>query len=245
MFRYINVDLHLHTVLSPCGEVEMIPPLIVEQAKRLGLGAIAVTDHNSAENVQAVIEAGRQVELTVVPGMEVQTREEVHLVCLFDTLEQDLAWQEGVYAHLPPLKNRPDTFGPQFVVDSEGEFVRENDRLLLSSVSWSVEEVTSRVRALGGLCIPAHVDRPSFSLIANLGLVPADLNFEALELSRLTDPKSAASRFPQLAGYPLIVSGDAHQLSDMQGRTMIKVEELTIAEIRLALQGQEGRRVIV
>jgi 3',5'-nucleoside bisphosphate phosphatase len=245
MFRYVNVDLHLHTVLSPCGEVEMIPPLIVERAKRLGLSGIAVTDHNSAENAQAVMDAGQRVDLTVLPGMEVQTREEVHLICLFDTLEQDLGWQEEVYAHLPPLKNRAETFGPQFVVDAEGEFVRENDRLLLTSTSWSVEEVAARVRALGGLCIPAHVDRPSFSLIANLGFVPPDLKFEALELSRLTKPDEAARRFPQLTGYPLIVSGDAHQLSEMQSRTMIKVQELTIAEITLALRGQEGRRVIV
>ena len=245
MFRYVNVDLHLHTVLSPCGEVEMIPPLIVEQAKRLGLSGIAVTDHNSAENARAVMEAGQQVDLTVLPGMEVQTREEVHLICLFDTWEQDLGWQEEVYAHLPPLKNRAETFGPQFVVDAEGEFVRENDRLLLTSTSWSVEEVASRVRALGGLCIPAHVDRPSFSLIANLGFVPPGLNFEALELSRLTEPSEATRRFPQLIGYPLIVSGDAHQLSEMQSRTMIKVQDLTIAELTLALRGQEGRRVIV
>ncbi len=244
-FQYLNVDLHLHTVLSPCAEVEMIPPLIVAQAKQLGLGGIAITDHNSAENAQAVIEASRGTELVVLPGMEVQTREEVHLICLFDTVEQDLAWQETVYAHLPRLSNRPDTFGAQFVVDSEGEFVRENDRLLLASVDLSVEDVTSAVRSLDGLCIPAHVDRPSYSLIANLGFVPPDLNFEALEISRLLGPETARERFPQLQHYTLIVSSDAHRLAEMQCRTMIKVRELTIAELRLALTGQEGRRTIV
>ena len=243
-FRYVYVDLHLHTVLSPCAEVEMIPPLIVAQARKLGLGCIAVTDHNSAENVQAMVEAGRAVDLVVLPGMEVQSREEVHLICLFDAVEQALVWQEQVYAHLPPLANRPDTFGAQFVVDAEGEFVRENERLLLVSVDQSVEDIVGEVRALGGLCMPAHVDRPSFSLIANLGFIPPGLNFEALELSHLMDPETARRRFPQLLGHTLIVSGDAHQLSEMQCRTMVKVRDLTMAELRLALSGREGRRVI-
>jgi len=244
-FHYVYVDLHLHTVLSACAEVEMIPPLIVAQAKKLGLGCIAVTDHNSAENVQAVIEAGKAVDLVVLPGMEVQTREEVHLVCLFDTVEQDMAWQEQVYAHLPPLPNRPETFGAQFVVDAEGEFVRENERLLLTSVSWPVDKVVAEVRALNGLCFPAHVDRPSYSLIANLGFIPDGLEFEALELSYALSPDQARQRFPQLAGHTLVVDGDAHRLSEMQRKTMVKVRELNVAELRMAFKGQDGRRVIV
>ena len=244
-FNYLNVDLHLHTVLSPCAEVEMIPPLIVAQAKRLGLGGIAITDHNSAENAQAVIEASQGTELTVLPGMEVQTREEVHVVCLFDTIEQDLAWQETVYAHLPPRSNRPETFGAQFVVDAEGEYVRENDRLLLTSVDMSFDDVVAEVRSLGGICIPAHVDRPSYSLIANLGFVPPDLNLAALEVSRLLGPAAARERFPQLQHYTLIVSSDAHRLDEMQCRTMVKVRRLTISELRLAFAGKDGRRVVV
>jgi PHP family Zn ribbon phosphoesterase len=245
MFRYIYVDLHLHTVLSPCAEVEMIPPLIMAQAQKLGLGALAVTDHNSAENVEGMLKAGQAAGVTILPGMEVETREEVHLICLFDTLEQDLAWQERVYAHLPDLKNNADKFGGQFVVDAEGEFVRENERLLLTPTRWSVEEVAFEVHALGGLCIPAHVDRPSYSLIANLGFIPPEVSFDALEVSRLTALDVARRRFPQVAGYTLVVSGDAHRLSEMMVRTMVKVEELTIAELRLALHGQNGRRVIV
>jgi PHP family Zn ribbon phosphoesterase len=243
-FRYVYVDLHLHTVLSPCAEVEMIPPLIVAQAKQLGLGCIAVTDHSSAENVQAVMEAGKTADLVVLPGMEVQSREEVHLIVLFDTVEQVLVWQEQVYAHLPPLANRADTFGAQFVVDAEGEFVRGNERLLLASIDRSVEDIVAEVRALGGLCIPAHVDRPSFSLITNLGFVPPGLSFEALELSHLTDPVTARQRFPQLLGNTLIVAGDAHRLSEMHCGTMVKVRDLTIAELRMAFTGREGRRVI-
>lgn len=245
VFRYAAVDLHLHTVLSPCAEVEMIPPLIVAQARKLGLEAIAVTDHNSAENAESVMSAGAAAGLTVWPGMEVESREEVHLVCWFDTLEQDLAWQEIVYSRLPALSNPADKFGGQYVVDAEGEFVRENGRLLLTSTDMPVEEIVAEVRRLGGLCIPAHVDRPSYSLIANLGFVPPDLALEAVEVSQLTTPEDACRRFPQLAGYTVIVNGDAHRLSEMVSRTMIKVESLTIAELRLALAGRDERRVIV
>lgn len=238
-------DLHVHTVLSPCAEVEMIPPLIVERAEELALGIIAITDHNSAENVAAVLEAARGHELTVLPGMEVQTREEVHLLCLFETVDQALSWQEEVYAHLPPLKNNDDVFGPQFVVDAEGEFVRYNERLLLTSVSLSVEEVASAVKARDGLCVASHIDRPAFSLLANLGFVPPGAGLAALEISRQANVEQLRATNPSLEGYALIASGDAHQLSDMSDQTVITVERPTIAELRLAFRNQDGRRVKV
>ncbi len=241
----LRADLHLHTVLSPCAEVEMIPPLIVERALRLGLGIIGITDHNSAENVAAVMEAARGSDLAVLPGMEVQTREEVHLLCLFDTLEQVLTMQGRVHNYLPPLKNRAEVFGAQFVVDAAGEFVRTNDRLLLTSISLSVEEVVERVRDLAGLCIPAHVDRPSYSLLANLGFIPPGVNFPALEISRQAIPSEVRRAFPDIADYTLIASGDAHRLEEMTARTLFQIEAPMIAELLLALAGGQGRGVVV
>jgi len=236
-------DLHVHTVLSPCAEVEMIPPFIVQRAEELALGLIAITDHNSAENVAAVMEAARGRELAVLPGMEVQTKEEVHLLCLFQTVEQVLGWQEVVYAHLPPMKNKDEVFGPQFVVDASGDFVRYNDRLLLTSVSLSVGEVARAVQDREGLCIAAHIDRPAFSLLANLGFVPPDSHFAALELSRHAKADEMRQRNPSLAGYAFVSSGDAHRLDEMSDRTILTIEEPTIAEISLAFQGRDGRRV--
>jgi hypothetical protein len=223
----------------------MIPPFIVKRAEELALGLIAITDHNSAENVAAVIEAARGHEVAVLPGMEVQSKEEVHLLCLFDTVEQVLGWQEVVYAHLPPLKNKDDVFGPQFVVDATGDFVRYNERLLLTSVSLSVEEVAREVQARKGLCIAAHVDRPAFSLLANLGFVPPDSHFAALELSRHARAAEMCQQNPSLAGYAFIASGDAHQLDQISDRTILTIEEPTIAEISMAFCGQAGRRVKV
>lgn len=221
----------------------MIPPFIVRRAKELALGLIAITDHNSAENVGAAVEAARGYDLAVLPGMEVQSREEVHLLCLFDTIEQVLSWQEVVYAHLPPLKNRDEFFGPQFVVDAAGDFVRYNDRLLSTSVSLSVEEVARAVWERRGLCIPAHIDRPAFSLLANLGFVPPDSHFAALELSRHAHADEMCRHNPSLAGYAFIASGDAHRLDEISDRTILTIEEPTIAEISMAFQGQGGRRV--
>ena len=243
---YLLADLHVHTVLSPCAEVEMIPPLIVRRARDLGLELLAITDHNAAHNVRAVIEAAAGTGLTVLPGMEVQTREEVHLVCLFDTLAQVSAWQEQVFAALPELENDQEFFGAQFVVDATGEYVTTETRLLATSTSLSVEEAVAGVRALGGIALPAHVDRPSFSLVANLGFVPAGLEIAGIELTRGADPAEVMRRLPQLGlnGHPsLVVSGDAHRLSEMTARTMFKVQAPTVAELALALAGRQGRRV--
>ncbi|MDY7040317.1 MAG: PHP domain-containing protein [Chloroflexota bacterium] len=243
MFQYLFADLHVHTVLSPCAEVEMIPPFIIHRARELGLGLIAIADHNSAENVAAVVEAAEGSGVTVLPGMEVQTREEVHLLTLFDTVERVLAWQAEVYAHLPDIKNDEDYFGSQFVVDATGEYVRSNERLLLTSTGFSLEEAVAGVRALDGLVIPAHVDRSAFSLIANLGFVPLDLELPAVEIFRLSQAAEVRRRFPQLDGYTFICDGDAHRLSEMSSRTMFKVAAPTVAELILALRGEGGRRV--
>ena len=236
-------DLHVHTVLSPCAEVEMIPPLIVRRAQELALAIIAITDHNSAENVAAVMQAAAGRDLTVLPGMEVQTLEEVHLLCLFQTLEEVLDWQAFVYAHLPSLQNDAELFGAQFVVDHTGDFVRYNDRLLLTSTSLTVEQVAGDVDRRGGLCIAAHVDRPSYSLLANLGLVPEGVPLAAMEITPHSGTEDLRQRHPSLAGYPLVRCGDAHRLSEISDRTILTLEEPTIAEISLAFRRQDGRRV--
>jgi PHP family Zn ribbon phosphoesterase len=243
--RFFTADLHVHTVLSACAEMEMLPEFILERAQELGLNLIAVTDHNSAENAAAMLSTAKGAGITVLPGMEVQTREEVHLLCLFDTLEQVVDWQQVVYAHLPPLKNKDQVFGTQVVLDVDGEPVGTNDRLLATSVSLSVDQVVQRVRGLRGLCIPSHVDRPAYSLIANLGFIPPDLEVVGVEISHLVGPKEARARFPQLEHYSLVADGDAHRLKEMARRTTLKMAEPTVAEIALALAGEGDRGVWV
>ncbi len=245
MSRFFLADLHLHTCLSPCAELEMLPEFIVERAQELGLQIIAVTDHNSAENTAAVVTAARSTGITVLPGMEVQTREEVHLLTLFDTLEQVASWQEQVYTNLPPFKNDEGAFGEQLLLNAVGEPVGYLDRLLLTSTYFSVEDVVQRVRELDGLCIPAHVDRTMYSIISNLGFIPPELDVVGVEISTNIGPVEARERFPQLAHYSLVANGDAHRLKEMVRRTTFKMEAPTVAEISLALAGAEGREVWV
>jgi len=242
MLKPCFADLHVHTVLSPCGEVEMIPPLIIQQARKVGLDIIAITDHNSAENVATVMDAAEGSGITVIPGMEVQTQEEVHIICLFDTLQQVHHWQEIVYAHLPDQKNPDDIFGPQFVVDATGAYIRHNERLLLTSTSLSVEQVVEEVKREGGICIAAHVDRPSYSLLSVLGFIPPGLDLAAVEISARTTPEEACRRFPQLINYPVVVSGDAHRLNEIIARTIFVIEEPSITELSLALGKRRGRK---
>jgi PHP family Zn ribbon phosphoesterase len=237
------VDLHLHTVLSACAEVEMIPPLIVRRALDLGLAAIAVTDHNSAANAGAVIKAAQGTGLTVLPGMEVQTREEIHMICLFDTLDQAKVWQQTVYAALPDAQNNAEVFGEQYVVDDTGDYLYTEGRLLATSTTLSVEQVTEQVNALDGICLPAHVDRPSYSILSNLGFIPPELPIAGIEISRLTTRQKLVQLLPALARYGMIVGSDAHRLAEMASRARIKVAAPTISELRLALAAERRRKV--
>jgi PHP family Zn ribbon phosphoesterase len=241
--KKFRADLHVHTVLSPCAEVEMIPPLIVQTALELNIDLIAITDHNATGNIRAVMEAALGTDLTVLPGMELQTREEVHLLCLFQTLEQADTWQKVVDSILPDFSNNPEFFGEQFIVDASGDFIRHEERLLIVSAEIGLDEAASQVHALGGFAIPAHVDRKAFSLIANLGLVPP--GFEALEISRHLKPDEAAIRYPQIRGYPLIQSGDVHRLEEFLGVCEFHIEAPTLNEIRMALKNTFDRTLFI
>jgi hypothetical protein len=234
-------ELHSHTVLSPCAEVEMIPPLIVQTAIEKGINLLAVTDHNASANVIAVQKAAQDTGLIVLPGMELQTREEVHLLCLFDTLEQLAAWQSLVNQHLPPLENDIEYFGEQFVVDETGEFVRRETQLLLTSVDLSLEEAIGGVMSIEGVAIPAHIDRKANGLLEILGFVPANVTIEALEISRHIAFDVAPLRYPQIRGYPLIRDGDAHRLNEFLGVNEFLIESPTVADLRMALRRENGR----
>jgi hypothetical protein len=147
--------------------------------------------------------------------------------------------------YLPEQENNPDYFGEQFVVDETGEFLRRENRLLLNSVDLSFERVFEQVNLLGGLAIPAHVDRSAFGLFANLGLVPADVPVEALEISRHLPAGEAVQRYPQIKSYPILLGGDAHRLDEFLGANEFCLAAPTVAEIRLALRGQAGRSLAI
>jgi 3',5'-nucleoside bisphosphate phosphatase len=239
--KTFRADLHVHTVLSPCAEVEMIPPLIVQEALERRIDIIAITDHNASANVSAVQKAAEGTGLTVLPGMEVQSREDVHLLCLFASLSDLEAWQHDVSISLPRAENPADHLGEQFVVDERGEYIRTETQLLLTSTTFSIEEIIQRVGELGGLVIPAHVDRTSFGLFPTLGFLAEWWHFPVLEISRHITPDELHKKFPSSEGLPLIQSGDAHRLNEFLGSTLFKLASPKLSEIRMAFLGENGR----
>jgi PHP family Zn ribbon phosphoesterase len=243
--KKFRADLHVHTVLSACADVEMIPPLIVQRALQKNIDLIAITDHNVSTNVAAVQKAAKGTGLTVLPGMEVQSREDVHLLTLFDDRDQLRTWQTEVDNALPNLPNQPAFFGEQFVVDETGDFICNEDRLLATSTHLSIDEVFERVDALGGIVIPAHVERTSYGLFPTMGLLSEKWNVPALEISRNITPERASRLFPALGHHPLIQGGDVHQLDSFLGTTIFTLVAPTLMEIRMAFKGIDGREVCI
>lgn len=240
----ILADFHIHTLLSPCAEIEMTPHHIVMRAAEFGIGAVAITDHNASANALAAVKAGERYGVKVFPGMEVECLEEAHIVVLFDTLKQLNAWQQLVDGKMNGLLNNAEKFGGQFVVDDDDNFIREEERLLLAPLKMTAAEVVREVERLGGMSIAAHIDRPSYSIVGQLGFIEPDFGFAAAEISAAGWRASKQSKLQRVAGYlPFITDSDAHNIMDfVQGpKNLITVEELTVAELKLALTNSSGR----
>ncbi len=242
MLRRCKMDLHIHSLLSPCAEVEMVPELIIRQAEAKGLDLIAICDHNSAENVTACIEAARYSAVKVLPGIECESMEGVHVLGLFDRCENALKMQDFLWERMPDEPNRPEFFGAQMVVTANAEFVRYNERLLATSVETSLEEVITTIRALDGLPVPAHIDKTYAGLFGVLGFIPEGLALDGIEISPRLSEAEAKKRYPQLQGLGCIKSSDAHRLDEIgQCSTAAWLERRTIEEVKLALCGRLGR----
>ncbi len=241
--NHYRAELHVHTVLSPCAGVEMIPPVIVDEALAHGINLIAITDHNQTANISAVMEAAKGTGLTILPGMELQTREEVHVLCLFDGLDQAEAWQRRVDSCFPNLPNDEDKVGEQYIVDATGSFIRDEPRLLITNIDLSLEETFEGVNELGGLVIPAHVERRAYGLLAVLGFAP--LPFEALEISHHLTVNEAGRRFPEIKRFPIVQSGDVHYHDGFLGLMEFDMQTPTVSEIRKALRGVGDRSMSI
>lgn len=245
MNRLYTADLHVHTVLSPCAAVEMTPRHIVCRAVEFGLDLIAITDHNSCDNVAATIEAAQGTGLIIIPGMEVETKEEIHVLTLFETLSQLLEWEAYVVAHRSDRKNDEHKFGAQFIVDASDNLLAIKEEMLLGAINAELAEVVRMTAAIGGITIASHVDRPAYSIFSQLGFIPADIELAALEVSRLT-PLDQAARLSGIRGFPIITSSDAHTMDDFSRgpRTIFQLERPTLSEIRLALANRQNRRIV-
>ncbi|MCK4363483.1 MAG: PHP domain-containing protein [Candidatus Aminicenantes bacterium] len=242
MLRCFKADLHIHTCLSPCTELDMSPMRILTAAKKKEIDIIGICDHNSSENSLAVMNAAKKMNINVFPGMEVTSQEEVHVLALFDEIENALKLQEYVYENLPG-ENDEDAFGMQVIVNEKEEVLGSNNKLLIGATTIPLEKIIQTIHSLNGIAIAAHIDRESFSIIGQLGFIPDNLELDALEISRAITLEEAKKRYSN--DYPITCSSDAHYPDDIgKAFTSFLLKDGTLAEVKKALRNEDGRKLI-
>lgn len=210
-------DFHIHSCLSPCGDNDMTPQNLVNMAALSGCELIALTDHNSCKNAPAAMKVGEQCGVLVLPGMELCTAEEAHVVCLFETLDGAMQFDRYVYDHMPHIKNKPEIFGEQLILNENDELIGVEENLLLVSSFLSVNELPALTAEFGGVAVPAHLNRDSYSVLSALGALPVDVDFPTIELSADCDREAFLAAHPELATHRILRSSDAHYLESLAG----------------------------
>lgn len=208
-------DLHVHSCLSPCGDDDNTPNNIAGMAKLCGIDILALTDHNSSKNCPAFFKACEKYEIIPIAGMELTTSEDIHVVCLFESLDDALKFDSYIEGCRFKLKNKPDIFGHQLILDEEDKPIDEIEDLLINATSLSIDSVYEMVKRFGGICYPAHIDRESNGIISILGTLPEGNPFDYYELH----DKANIPEYSRIYGIPadrFIVSSDAHYLTDIK-----------------------------
>lgn len=224
----VYYDLHIHSCLSPCGDMDMTPNNLVNMAKLLGLDVIALTDHNTSLNCEAAMKVGQEAGLLVIPGMELTTAEDIHAVCLFPTLEKALAFNAYVDDHRIKIKNKARIYGRQVIMNEEDEEIGEIEHLLLPSSGIGIMEAYYIAHDFGGICYPAHIDRDSLSILSVLGEIDPACGFKTAELADISKLDELRAQHPILNGMRIITCSDAHYLENMkEAQNIMELPELS------------------
>jgi PHP family Zn ribbon phosphoesterase len=240
-----RADLHIHTCLSPCSELSMTPGRIVERAASLGINIIAICDHNTVEHVEVTGDIAKKKGIRVMAGIEINSSEEVHILGIFGNLSDAFSMQGIVYEHLQPGENDEDVFGMQVLVNESEEVLGFNKRLLIGATDLSVDRIVEHIHEFNGLAIASHIDREGFGIIGQLGFVPEEVAFDALEISYKTTRELAGTRYGLYKHIPWITSSDAHSLEDIgRATTGFLMEHSTFEELRMAVKGVKDRKTI-
>ncbi len=225
-------DMHIHSCVSPCAENENTPTSVVGMAKLNELDIIAVADHNTAKNLPTAKIAADFYDILLVPAIEITTQEEVHLLGYFPDVDTAVTFGENIYDSLPDIKNRVDIFGDQHVLDEDENVLEIPEKLLLNACAYSIDDLVRMIRKVGGVAIPAHINRPADSIIASLGFIPEELAFSTVELFRNTFPSGV-----DVSNYRTISSSDAHRLEDIALReNYLNLEKLTVSDVLKKLE---------
>jgi len=239
--KEFKADMHIHTCLSPCADLEMSPKNIIKEAKKKGLDIIGICDHNSAENFPALEKCANIAGIKAIGGIEITSMEEVHILGLFGTERDLFSMQEAVYSSLHGV-NDEERYGLQVVVNEKDEVLGYNNRLLIGATEMSVEEVVDLIHEYNGIAIASHVDREGFSIITNLGFIPEGLKLDALEIME----PALREKIDRDRDFVFITSSDAHVIDDIGKRySCFLMKESTFEEIRSCLCKENGREVIV
>lgn len=242
--RRFRADLHIHSCLSPCGELTNFPRKIVERALDEGLHIIALSDHNTAENAAATVQAAAGTGLTVLPGMELTSEEEVHILAVFESMADALPAQEEIYKKLPVAQDKAPYVQDQVVVNKDDEVMGFCSRCLMAATRLTVREVVELIHRHNGLAIASHIDREAFGLVSQLGFIPPDLALDALEVSPLTSIAQARAGADPASRLPMVRFSDAHRPEEIgRASTEFLLAAPTVGELSLALHKKGGRKV--
>ena len=223
----VYYDIHIHSALSPCGDNDMTPNNIVNMALLKGLDVIAVADHNTCRNVKSIMKVA-QDRLLVIPAMEIETSEEVHMLTLFPELSMAEEMERILIEKSNPVKNRPEIFGNQYIMNEYDEIIGEEERLLVTAMGLDIYEVVRQAQGLGGVAIPAHIDRSSYSVLSNLGFIPPDLKIGTVEIT----PKNREKMQNEYDKFEVISNSDAHYLWDISERNFaLDISNKNVCEI--------------
>ncbi len=243
--KTFKADLHMHTVLSPCGSLEMSPVNIVKKALEKGLDIIGITDHNTTRQCAEVYRVGKKFGLSVFCGAEVCSKEEVHCLTFFENFQKLEVFQNYLDEHLPMIPNNVEKFGHQVWVDADEEILGQEERLLLSAINQTINEVEQKVKALDGVFIPAHIFRQSYSIYSQLGFMPFEIVPDAIGVSANEDIEEQMNLHPELRKYTVLRSSDAHYLQFIGSNySVFEMKEANFNEFRMALHKEEGRSII-
>lgn len=210
-------DLHTHSCLSPCADGDNTPNNLLGMASLSGIDILALTDHNSCKNCPALFRAAERYGVIPVAGMELTTSEDIHVVCLFETLSDAMAFDEEIAKRRVLIKNRPDIFGEQLILDGDDNVIGKEEHLLTNATTVSIEDVPALVSMYNGICYPAHIDRSSNGIIAILGTLPPTPHFDCVEIRSPELVGEYCEKY-DLSGKQIIVSSDAHMLTDVHDK---------------------------